>query len=324
MKKILFMIMTVLGWINLTSCNDYLDIVPKGNKIPTTLADFEALLRDEYTIGYIPVTNSLYLLNDKFVGQSSLTSVTLTSANYLWNETADRIVLNNQDEGTYYRSYMAISTCNLLLEHVPVATEATDSERNEVMAYAKVIRAMSYYILANYYADTYVSATAGTKLSVPLITSADINAPHKQVTIQEIYDFMIKDVKEAIQQGLPQQSRTVIHPNLGAAYAFLARVYLQMANYEEALKYADMALEQNVLCMIGYLITTVIRKLLQKKTVIRRYRQRQGMIMWRITISVVERVTLTMLPANLIFRWNVRRVSREGMRVFFPAGNCVR
>ena len=64
MKKILFMIMTVLGWINLTSCNDYLDIVPKGNKIPTTLADFEALLRDEYTIGYIPVTNSLYLLND--------------------------------------------------------------------------------------------------------------------------------------------------------------------------------------------------------------------------------------------------------------------
>ena len=324
MKKILFMIMTVLGWINLTSCNDYLDIVPKGNKIPTTLADFEALLRDEYTIGYIPVTNSLYLLNDKFVGQSSLTSVTLTSANYLWNETADRIVLNNQDEGTYYRSYMAISTCNLLLEHVPVATEATDSERNEVMAYAKVIRAMSYYILANYYADTYVSATAGTKLSVPLITSADINAPHKQVTIQEIYDFMIKDVKEAIQQGLPQQSRTVIHPNLGAAYAFLARVYLQMANYEEALKYADMAWNRMILCMIGYLITTVIRKLLQKKTVIRRYRQRQGMIMWRITISVVERVTLTMLPANLIFRWNVRRVSREGMRVFFPAGNCVR
>ena len=31
MKKIIFMIMTVLGWINLT-CNDYLDIVPQGTK----------------------------------------------------------------------------------------------------------------------------------------------------------------------------------------------------------------------------------------------------------------------------------------------------
>lgn len=245
MKKILFVIMTVLGWMNLTSCNDYLDIVPKGNKIPATLADFEALLLDEYTIGYIPITNCLYLLNDRFVGQSSLTSVTLTSANYLWNEAADRIVLNNEDESAYYRSYMAISTCNLLLEHVPDATEATDAERHEVMAYAKVIRAMSYYILANYYADTYVAETAGTKLSVPLITSADINAPHRQVTIQEIYDFMIQDVKEAIEMGLPAQSKTIIHPNLGAAYAFLARVYLQMANYDEALKYADMALAQN-------------------------------------------------------------------------------
>ena len=45
--------------------NDYLDIVPKGTKIPL-LRDFEALLRDEYTIGYITaVTNSIYVLNDK-------------------------------------------------------------------------------------------------------------------------------------------------------------------------------------------------------------------------------------------------------------------
>ena len=94
---------------------------------------------------------------------------------------------------------MAISTCNLLLEHVPVATEATDSERNEVMAYAKVIRAMSYYILANYYADTYVSATAVLNWSVPLITSADIMLLTSR-SLLKIYDFMIKDVKEAIQQ----------------------------------------------------------------------------------------------------------------------------
>ena len=36
MKKILFMIMSVLGRMNLTSCNDYLDIVHKGNNIPAT------------------------------------------------------------------------------------------------------------------------------------------------------------------------------------------------------------------------------------------------------------------------------------------------
>lgn len=228
-----------------SSCNDYLDIVPKGNKIPTTLADYEALLRDEYTIGQTPISNALYLLNDYYVTVSNLNSPTLTRANYMWDETADRILLNNADESTYYQLYAAISSCNLIIENVPSATEATDAERAEVIAYAKVIRSLCYFVLANYYADTYDAATAGEKLSVPLITSANINAPSQQVTIQAIYDFIIQGVQEAIDGGLPEQSMTVLHPNLGAAYALLARVYLQMQNYSEALNYANLALEQN-------------------------------------------------------------------------------
>lgn len=228
-----------------SSCNDYLDIVPKGNKIPTTLADYEALLRDEYTIGQTPISNALYLLNDYYVTVSNLNSPTLTRANYMWDETADRILLNNADESTYYQLYAAISSCNLIVENVPSATEATDAERAEVIAYAKVIRSLCYFVLANYYADTYDAATAGEKLSVPLITSANINAPSQQVTIQAIYDFIIQGVQEAIDGGLPEQSMTVLHPNLGAAYALLARVYLQMQNYSEALSYANLALEQN-------------------------------------------------------------------------------
>ena len=228
-----------------SSCNDYLDIVPKGNKIPTTLADYEALLRDEYTIGQTSISNALYLLNDYYVTVSNLNSPTLTRANYMWDETADRILLNNADESTYYQLYAAISSCNLIIENVPSATEATDAERAEVIAYAKVIRSLCYFVLANYYADTYDAATAGEKLSVPLITSANINAPSQQVTIQAIYDFIIQGVQEAIDGGLPEQSMTVLHPNLGAAYALLARVYLQMQNYSEALSYANLALGQN-------------------------------------------------------------------------------
>lgn len=245
MKKIILLLTVLLGCLHLTSCDDYLNIVPKGKKIPTTLADFEALLRSEYTIGQTPISNALLLLNDKFSNKSSLNSATLTRANYLWDESADRILLNKADESTYYQLYSAISSCNLIIENVPTATEATEAQRNEVMAYAKVIRSLCYFVLANYYADTYESATAGSKLSVPLITSANINAPYQQVTIQALYDFMIQDVKTALDNGLPKQSMTVIHPNQGAGYALLARIYLQMSNYTEAVKYANMALEQN-------------------------------------------------------------------------------
>lgn len=244
MKKLAY-ICALTGMLALSSCNDYLDIVPKGERIPTTLADYEALLRDEYTIGYSPILQSLYLLNDEYLTRSSLGSPTLSAANYLWDESTDRTLLNNADESTYYNNYAAISSCNLILENVPTATEATDEERTEVMNYARVVRAMCYYILTNYYADTYDAATAAEKLSVPLITSANINAPYTQATLADMYDFIISDLTTAIDNGIPAQSMTVIHPNLGAAYALLARVYLQMGNYPEALRNANLALEQN-------------------------------------------------------------------------------
>lgn len=230
--------------LTITSCDNYLDEIPKGSKIPTTLADFEALIRDEYTNQSVDVANALNLMNDKYVTIASLAADRLVKANYMWDETADRIDLNKADERTYYGQYAAIATFNLIIENALTTTEATEEEKRVVWAESKVLRAMSYYNLVNFYADTYVASTANTKLSVPLITSANINAPSKQVTIQEMYDFILADLKEALPY-LPKVSQTALHPNLGAGYAFYSRVYLQMNNYTEALKYADLALAEN-------------------------------------------------------------------------------
>ncbi len=245
MKNIYYSILcSLLLGITFTSCNDYLDVVPKGSKIPQTLADFEALIRNEYTNHTVDVNQALNLLNDKYVSSSTLSYDRLTNANYLWDETADRIELNKADEGTYYFGYSAISSFNLIIENALTTTEATEAEQKELWAEAKVLRAMCYFNLVNYYADTYEASTAASKLSVPLITSADINAPSEQVSIQDMYDFILKDVEEAL-PFLPTVGQTILHPSLGTGYAFYARVYLQMNNYVESLKYANMALAEN-------------------------------------------------------------------------------
>ena len=245
MKNIYYSILcTLVLGITFTSCDNYLDDAPKGSKVPTTLADFEAFLRDEYTNQSVNVAQAQNLLNDKFVTIATLSFDQLTNANYMWDETADRIELNRADESTYYGQYAGISTFNLIIENALTTTEATEGEKRVVWAEAKILRAMSYYNLVNFYADTYEASSAATKLSVPLITSADINAPSKQVSIQELYDFILTDVKEALPY-LPKVSQTPLHPNLGAGYAFYSRVYLQMNNYTEALKYADLALSEN-------------------------------------------------------------------------------
>jgi tetratricopeptide (TPR) repeat protein len=245
-SKITFIINTVLLLlvVGLGSCKKYLDVIPKGQKIPTTLADFEALVRDEYTNHRAPVTQAVLLLNDRWESQANLNYYTLWKANYMWDESANRINLNISDESAYYTAYAAISTFNLILQYAPTATDASDADKSALMAQAKLGRAMHYFILVNYYADTYEASNAASKLSVPLIESAEVNAPHKQVTIQEMYDFIISNVTEAI-PNLPEKGATVVHGTKGAAYAFLARVYLQMSDYDKALSYANQALTQN-------------------------------------------------------------------------------
>ncbi|MET3028581.1 RagB/SusD family nutrient uptake outer membrane protein [Flavobacterium sp. UW10123] len=230
--------------LTLASCENYLDDIPKGSKTPTTLADFEAFLRDEYTNQRVDVLPALHVLNDQFVNAATLSSNRLYNANYMWDENANRIELKPSDEGTYYGGYQGISTFNLIIENALTTTKATEQEQRVVWAQAKLLRAMNYFNLVNFYADTYVASTASTKLSVPLITSANINAPSKQVTIQELYDFILNDIKDALPY-LPKVSQTALHPNLGAGYAFNARVNLQMNNYTEALKNADLALAEN-------------------------------------------------------------------------------
>lgn len=247
MKKIInniLLALTIGLSVTLVSCNGYLDEIPKGQKIPETLADFEALLRDEYGCHRVDITQANLLLNDRYPSASYLNYYPLWKANYMWDETADRTKLNNSDETTYYASYASISSCNLIIEHAPSSTNATENEKNVVIAQARVLRAMNYFTLVNYYAETYNAATAATKLAVPVISSADINALSKQVSIKELYDYILKEISESI-PNLPQKSATILHPSLGTAYAFYARVYLQMSDYTNALKYAEEALNIN-------------------------------------------------------------------------------
>lgn len=245
MKNIyIYLICPLVMLVGLSSCEEYLDDIPKGSKTPLTLADYEAFVRYEYTNHSVDVTQALNLLNDRFLSESTLSFSPLDKANYLWDESADRIALNRSDESTYYNSYASISTFNLIIENALTTTEASEGEQRVLWAQAKVLRAMSYFNLVNFYADTYEASNASQKLSVPLITSADINAPSEQVSIQEMYDFMLSDMEEALPY-LPIESATVLHPNLGTGYAFLARLHLQMGNYDDALANADRALEEN-------------------------------------------------------------------------------
>lgn len=237
--------LVLAGVLALSSCNDYLNEKPKGKNIPETLADYAQLLNYENGAHRYDVTQAENLLGDRYVSAYYLTgSNPLYQANYNWDTSIDRAEWNKSDETTYYQGYANIAVANLVMENAMTATDATDAECHTVYAEAQALRAMAYYQLANFYADTYNPATAQTTRCVPIITSSAVNAPYEQGSVQQVYDLIIADVEAALPY-LPDMGQNILLPGKGACYAFLARVYLTMMNYDQASAYADRALAVN-------------------------------------------------------------------------------
>lgn len=245
MKKYIFA--TLLSTAALFSaCDNYIDVMPKGQRIPETLADYEAFLRNEYSVNYIYSTQDQYLLNDRFVGVNNCRNVDdLRTAHYMWKEDRIRYDLNASTEGVFDNGYGIIGIANTIIEAAPSTTKATEAEKNEVMAYCYAIRAFILFYEVNYYADAYDPAKAEKTPGVPLIYSGGLGAAWHQGTVKEVYDQIISDFNKAIELGVPEKSMTIIHPSRAAVEAGLARTYLSMRKYDESLAHADAALSRN-------------------------------------------------------------------------------
>ena len=69
-QKLVYMVLLLGMAMGLASCDDYLNIEPKGKRIPKSLADYEAFLRYEYGTHRMPVLQTCYLLNDEYLTNS--------------------------------------------------------------------------------------------------------------------------------------------------------------------------------------------------------------------------------------------------------------
>lgn len=245
MKKYIAIIFSAVMML-MSSCNDYIDVLPKGMRIPTTLQDFEALMRNEYSANYLACAQAPYLLNDKFVGTNACRNQdNLTTCHYMWKEDRDRTLLNASTEDVFDNGYGIIGVMNTIIENAPGTTDATDAEKNEVLSYAYAVRAFVLFQIVNYYADAYDPVKAEATPGVPLIYSANLNAPWHQGSVKEVYDQILSDFNKSIELGVPEKAMTAVQPDRGAVEAGLARVYLSMREYDKALAHAEAALDRN-------------------------------------------------------------------------------
>ena len=87
----------------------------------------------------------------------------------------------------------------------------------------------------------YERETAVQSLGIPCPVSPDVNQLARRSNLQDTYDRLFSDVKEALEL-LPARSQHITHPSKVAAYALLARLHLITGEYREALEASSEAL----------------------------------------------------------------------------------
>lgn len=226
----------------LASCDKYLDIVPKGKTLLTTVNEFDLWMhsRNAYEISGIPqiswMTDHAQKIpwNQEAIGENERA--------YLWND--------QLTDGTYppkmlSGAYMHIYYYNTVINNVDAATGGTPEQKASLKAEALLGRVNEYFYLLNLYGKAYDPATAATDLAVPFVTASDIHiATPPRMTVQDMYDRLISDINEALVNLPADNSANRFRGSVHAAYSVLARIYLYMGNYKEAAGNAELALQR--------------------------------------------------------------------------------
>ena len=234
----------------LTGCNDYLDIKPKGEKIPKTVTDYETLLNYE-SVQKVSDTYPTYLTDDVYlpdVAQGTATpglnSVDQSIINlYLFKKD---VFGEAQDDGFWFASYNRIYYYNTVIDNIMDAEGPSEQQKHSIRAEALISRALEYLYLVNGYAKHYDVRTADTDPGVPLILDEDISKKDLvRASVKDVYAQIQSDLQAALPNLPAQPKGNAFRASKAAGYGILAKMYLYMGNYAEALKAANAVLEMN-------------------------------------------------------------------------------
>jgi len=239
-----FSIIISLALITQAGCkkqDDWLDVKRNKSDVrPETVADFQALLDNVYVINNTFSTLGLVGTDNITVPDDNLNSIIQIERNaYLWSKD---IWIGGEYEG-WSNPYTIIELSNVVFDGIGKA-DHNDANYNNVLGQAYFYRSIAFYTLAQLFCKPYDKGSALQDAGLPLRLTSDVNVIEKRSSVQATYDQMISDAKQAASL-LSQKQVTLYRPCHDAALALLAKIYLNMEDYQNAFSYSDEMLKSN-------------------------------------------------------------------------------
>lgn len=171
---------------------------------------------------------------------------------YTWQERVDRGFDNLEtvsEDDDWNSLYERINVTNMVLSDIgnQAADNASDrAEISRIRGEAFFLRGMYYFWLVNLYGKPYNAATAANDPGVPLkLTEYIEDKKYTRNTVQEIYDQVLSDLQEAVDNLKNATHKSIYRADLTAAYLLQSRVYMYMRNWTMAKTCAEEALGLN-------------------------------------------------------------------------------
>jgi hypothetical protein len=246
-------ILTVICSLFLLGCDKYLNIVPKGKTLLTTVTDYDQWLNDPMLDwGLAPSYCYFNYLGDN----ADIPAINVPAINYaefMYSWATQFSTDLSSSPIPWGDHYAKINKFNTVLLGIDNATNGTDQKRKMLKAEALLGRALEYFYLVNEYGNMYDPATADKDLAVPFVTSNDVTqkVPSRS-TVKEVYDHIISDLNAAIPDLPLDNSANRFRGSVAAAYSILARVYFYAGDYENAKANAALALDKGKALMMDF------------------------------------------------------------------------
>ena len=247
-QKIIYFIL-IFGTLSI-SCDDFLTKYPHDS-VPydyvfKTQEDFEVALRGMYS----SFKSSAYYGKNFIVYPDVMTdeaAAILGFSNdlgimYHWDHSANEADV----EGMWAAMYSAISRANTILDNIESITKEniTDSVRlQNIKGEALVARALAHFDLIRLFAKPYHPITSASDAGVPYLTSFSLSSPARS-SVKLVYDQIIADLKTSL-NTFNNQTFNSFYLSPAAANALLARVYLYMKDYNNAIIYAQKVIDND-------------------------------------------------------------------------------
>lgn len=226
-----------------SGCKDnYLDIKPKGQVIPTFYRDYRLILNNGYDLPTSYGGDEFVTDNVEFYEDLGLTY--LGAAGFKMHTWQDGVYVGDESDGDWNSLYKQIYLANVVLDGMKTVTDGSEGDRNQLIGEAYTHRAFAYFSLVNLYAPQYDATASASDLGVPLLLVPSSVEKLDRVTVSMVYEQVIKDLNNAVSL-LRSTSTSMYEPTKGAAQALLARTYLAMGNFKQAADNATAALTEN-------------------------------------------------------------------------------